>query len=123
MTQQEMAQNERRHSRYHRSLGGVTGGLILVVLGASFLLANQGIITWGHWWQYFLVGLGGVFIIDWLIRLCTGERPMFSGKLVAGIILIGVGTMFLIGFPAYWPVILIVVGVAVLLAGVFGRRR
>jgi hypothetical protein len=124
MARREMTPDtERRRSRYHRSLSRVMGGLILLVLGTLLLLANQGVLDWGGWWQYFLIGLGGVFIIDWAIRYLTGERTIFSGKLIAGIILIGVGAIFLTGVSVFWPVILIVVGMVVLLAGLLRRRR
>ena len=124
MTQPEIPHdNERRRSRYHRSLPRVMGGLILIVLGASFLLANQGLFLRGHWWEYFLVGLGLVFIIDWVIRSFTGEQPRFSGRLIAGIILIGVGLIFLTDIGIFWPVILIVIGLIILLAGLLRNRR
>ena len=115
--------NERGRSKYHRSLPRIMGGLILVVLGVSFLLANQGLFTRGHWWEYFLVGLGLVFIIDWAIRAFTGERLRFNGRLIVGIILIGVGLIFLTNFGIFWPVILIVIGLIVLLAGILRNRR
>ena len=124
MEQQERPQdNERRRSKYHRSLPRIMGGLILVVLGVSFIIANQGLITRVHWWEYFIVGLGLVFIIDWVIRSFTGERPRFSGRLIAGIILIGVGLVFLTNIGIFWPVILIIIGLIVLLAGVLRNRR
>lgn len=124
MAQQEMPQdNERKRSRHHHSLSRIMGGLVLIMLGASFLLANQGVIGWGRWWEYFLIGLGLVFIIDWAIRYFTGERPVLSGKLITGIILTNVGFVFLTNFGIFWPVILIIVGLVVLLAGVLRNRR
>jgi len=92
------------------------------VLGVSLLLANQHVIGWDIWWQYFLVGLGSVFLIDAAIQYFRDRRPFFQGKVIAGIILIGIGVVFLAGVDVLWPVIIIVVGLAVLLGGLLRRR-
>ncbi len=124
MTQQTMTQETgHQESRYNHMLSGIFGGLVLLVLGTFLLLANQGVVEWGNWWQYFIIGLGGVFIIEWAVRYLTGERPVHNGRLIAGIILIGVGIIFLTGITQMWPAILIVVGLVVLVSGMFRNRR
>jgi len=111
-----------RWERHHHRSSGILGGLILLVLGISFLLANQQVIGWDIWWQYFLVGLGTVFLIDAAIQYFRDHRPFFHGKVIAGIILIGIGVVFLAGVTVLWPVIIIVVGLAILLGGLLRRR-
>ena len=124
MTQQESTQEtERWHSRYTQISSGIMGGLVLLVLGVFLFLANQGVITWDRWWQYFIIGLGGVFIIDCIIRYIADGRFFFSGRLTAGLILIGVGIVFIYDVSVLWPVITIVVGLSVLLSGLFNRRN
>lgn len=87
---------DKRHS--------VSWGLLLICLGVSFFLSMQG---FGAWWQYFIIGLGGILLIE--------ARRHGTGSIIAGVILIGVGVAFLTGIGNWWPLILIVVGVAILL--------
>jgi hypothetical protein len=87
----------------------LTGGLILILLGILFLLAEMERISWADWWAYFLAGLGGIF------------RSGISGRLIAGLILVIIGGSYLIGFTEWWPLILIAVGV-VILASAFLKK-
>jgi hypothetical protein len=90
----------RRHGR-HRGGGAspIFIGLILILLGVMFFLANQGIVGWGEWWKYFLIGLGGIFLVDAAIR--SGQenyRGFVIGRVVSGFVLISTGVLFLFGF-------------------------
>jgi len=101
----------------------LTGGLILILLGVLFLLTEMGRIGWENWWAYFLVGLGGIFLLEALIRAFSPEgRKGISGKIIAGLILAVIGGAHIIGFEEWWPLILIAVGVGVLVSG-FIRRK
>lgn len=101
----------------------LTGGLILILLGVLFLLTEMGRIGWANWWAYFLVGLGGIFLLEALIRMFSAEgRKGVSGKIIAGLILAVIGGAHLIGFEEWWPLILIAVGVGVLISG-FLRKK
>jgi len=83
-------------------------GLLLVITGILLLLENlrliPGLPYWLFTWPMILVGLG-------ILNLISGNRT-------AAIILIGIGTLFIlqdiyyIRFKDYWPVILIIVGLA-----------
>ena len=42
----------------------ITGGLILILLGVLFLFTEMDRISWTDWWAYFLVGLGGIFLLE-----------------------------------------------------------
>lgn len=102
----------------------LTGGLILILLGVLFLLSQMDRISYGDWWAYFLVGLGGIFILEFLIRsLSTTHRPTRTGKLIAGLVLVIVGGSHLIGFEEWWPLILIAVGAALLLSPLLRKNR
>jgi len=95
----------------------LTGGLILILLGALFLLAEMDKISWADWWAWFLVGLGGIFLLEALLRASSAEgRSRISGRLTAGLILVIIGGAHLIGFMEWWPLILIAVGAVVLLS-------
>jgi len=114
--------SDRRYDRHHYRSSGILGGLILLALGILLFLANQGVIGWDIWWQYFLVGLGAAFLIDCAVRYFQDHQSFLRGRLIAGIILIGIGVVFLAGVTTLWPVIIIVVGLAVLLSGLLRRR-
>jgi len=96
----------------HEPFSGITGGLTLILLGAIFLLANMGYISWGEWWAYFLVGLGVILIVDAFIRGTTRKyRKQRKGKLLGGAILIVIGGSQIFHLGTWWPLILIVVGI------------
>lgn len=96
-------------------------GFFLVIVGALLLLENLRLIPnlpyWLFTWPMILVGLG-------VINLISGNRT-------SGIILLGVGVLFLlqdiyyIRFRDYWPVILIILGIAFILRpkGVSGGNK
>ncbi len=93
---------------------GIFGGLILILLGVLFLLATMDVISWADWWAYFLVGLGGIFIIEFIFRSVTAAyRHQHRGKLVVGIVLLIVGGAHILGMVSWWPLILIAIGVII----------
>ncbi|MEW5901455.1 MAG: hypothetical protein AB1715_08360 [Acidobacteriota bacterium] len=101
----------------------LTGGLILILLGALFLLTEMDRISWGDWWAYFLVGLGGIFILEAIIRAFSAEgRRGMAGRLIAGCILSIIGGSHLLGFEEWWPLVLIVVGVVILFSSFLEKR-
>jgi hypothetical protein len=109
-----MNENIKIKQDYHPKL---TGGLILILLGVLFLLTEMDRISWADWWAYFLVGLGGIFLLEALLRAFSAEgRRGISGRLTAGLILVIIGGSYLIGFMEWWPLILIAVGVVVLVS-------
>ncbi len=116
-------ENERLRERRHRRGGPpVFAGLVLILLGVLLFLENQGIVASDVWWQYFIIGLGVIFLIDGLVRFGQeGHRGSIWGRLTVGLILIGIGIVFVIGLTNWWPMILIAVGVVIVLAGLLRR--
>ena len=93
-------------------ISGITGGLILILIGTLFLLSTLDIISWGIWWAYFLLGLGVIFILDAVVRSTSSSyRKDARGKLLAGVVLIIIGGANIFGFVSWWPLILIAAGV------------
>jgi hypothetical protein len=100
----------------------ITGGLILILLGVLFLMSEMGRVSWTDWWAYFLVGLGGIFLLEALIRSFSAEsRRGVGGRVVAGLILAVIGGSHLIGFEEWWPLVLIAVGVGVLISAIYKK--
>ena len=71
-----------------------------------------------------MVGVGSILIIDRLIRYPSPihRRPML-GRIIAGIILIGIGIAFIYGVETWWPLILGVVAVAFIVYGIYRARK
>ena len=114
---------EKAPDKQVRPYPNITGGLILILLGVLFLLTETGKIGWVDWWAYFLVGLGGIFLLEAFVRAFSPEgRKGAGGKVIAGLILIAIGGAHLIGLEHWWPLILIAVGVGVLVSGLIRRK-
>jgi cobalamin synthase len=93
---------------------GIFGGLILILLGVLFFLATMDVISWGDWWAYFLVGLGAIFIIEFIVRSVTpAYLRQDKGKLVIGTVLVIIGGAHIVGMVSWWPLILIAVGIII----------
>lgn len=105
-------------------ISSIFKGLIIVFLGVSFLLSSLGIIGWSRWLAFFLFGLGCIFLVEVLIRYTVPAcwRPCTS-KLVWGCVLAFIGGLFLIGSAIWWPLIIIVAGIAVLIRAVLKLRK
>jgi hypothetical protein len=112
----------RRH--HHGAISGIGAGVFLLLLGILLFLANQGILAWDKWWQFLIIGVGIILLVDSLIRYQKDStREIRIGRLVAAIILIGVGIAFLVGNAAWWPLVIILVGVAIIVGGLLRRGR
>ena len=126
------AKDERHHDekgdrgmeeKYRRDpMSGVFFGLIIILAGALWFLNAQNHIT--EWWPWFLVGLGGIFILERLIRYSSPayRRPIF-GRTLVGVILICIGVSSLYGLETWWPLIVIVVGAAVVIFAISRGRK
>lgn len=101
----------------------VITGLLLLLLGLLFILDNFRIIDAGSLWDYwplFIIGPG-------LSRVLAPSRP---GQRVGGLILMGIGTVFLlrnldilwIPFHRVWPFALVAVGLYVVWQAASPRR-
>jgi hypothetical protein len=123
----ESQENERSSEEKkdkHDPFSGMTGGLILILLGVLFLLVTMDYISWGGWWQYFLMGLGVILILEAIIRSASPSyRKDVSGKLIGGVVLIFIGGSFIIGWSNWWPLILIALGVGILLSSFWKAKR
>lgn len=116
----EKGNHDEKGEKYRRDpFAAILLGLIIIWAGALWGLRSQAIIVSGEWWQWFIVGLGGIFILDRLIRYPSPihRRPMF-GRILFGAILIGVGVSLIHGIETWWPLIVAVVGVAVVIYGI-----
>jgi hypothetical protein len=90
---------------------GFLPGIVLILFGGLFLLSNSGYLE-GEWWQYFLVGLGGVFLVEAMIRFrLTKSLSAKISRLITGGAFVIVGLLQLFYPDQGWPWVLVVIGV------------
>ena len=100
--------------------------VFLIWIGLVFLADNMK-MDLGLWagepWRLVLAGAGVITLVQVLFRVLvpTYRRPVI-GSIIFGMILLAVGLGVLTSWNVIWPVIVIVVGVAIL-AGALLRRR
>jgi hypothetical protein len=106
----------------------MTGGLVLILLGVAFLLAQNEMfgVRWGNFWGVFLIGLGGILLLQAVLRVMPsvpGNRRGVVGLVAGAFVLIAIGmTPFAgIAWAMWWPLGLIALGVLMLL-GTFTRH-
>ncbi len=124
-SEQQEPEDWRTRRRQWRHQGGFQGlfwGLLLILIGVLFYGQYAGWLNGEKWWQYFLVGLGAIFIIEAIFRFFS-HRWGAVGRLVIGVILVSIGIFFLFGINQWWPLILIVVGIIILLASLFRKGK
>jgi hypothetical protein len=130
-SEEKHEKDEKGREKWARDpLGSAIGALILIWLGVTLLLANLGTFGWIWWenfWAWFILGIGALFILEVLIRLVVPEyRRPIGGRLIAGMILLVIGASFtFLPFDVgkLWPLILIAIGLAALLGGLFRSRK
>lgn len=117
--------HEEKGEKYRRDpFSAILVGLIIIWIGALWFLRAKELLVSGEWWQWFLVGLGGIFILDRLIRYASPvyRRPMF-GRILFGLILIAIGVSFIYGIETWWPLIVVMVGIAVIVYAIHRARK
>ena len=108
----------------HNPVRVIALAIILVWGGIVALISIGDIvsISWWKGWPVFLVGTGVILLVKAAIRLMPEYRRSVGGTVIIALVLIGVGLGDLLSWRYVWPVMLIVIGVA-LLVGIFFRRR
>lgn len=108
-----------------RRISRIVGGLMLLTLGAVFLLQNFGVLHAGRvgdYWPLLLVWVG-------LSRMIGGTRGRHH--FASGVVILALGVAFqldrlgIVWIHArdFWPLLLVVAGVALVAESVMGRAR
>ena len=127
---QEKQEKNEKGEKHEKGRGGdlagaITGGLVLILLGVLLYFATTATmeVTFSNFWEYFLVGIGVILIIQGAVRYAE-RRVLVTGSFIAGGVLIIVGLAFLstVNF-AVWPLILVVLGLAAIVSAFSSRRR
>ncbi len=120
-----MEQNDHRTEHGWDSPAHLTPAIVLIAIGALFLASNLHFIpslNWFDFWPVILIVIGFMKVI---------EAGQSGGRLTGGLILFGIGCLFLasnlgfLPFPVWdlWPLILIVIGLVLLIDRVTWRDR
>ena len=119
--------DEQSHGERRRRdpISAAMGGMVLILLGVVFLLAQSNLfgVTWVNMWGAFLMGLGGLLLIQALLRLVLPDyRRNVFGLVIGAFVLIAIGMIPFGGtdWGMWWPLALIAIGI-VMLIGQFTR--
>ncbi len=98
---------------------------LLIVTGVVFMLDNLGYLPRpGHMepWHWIAIGVGALLLIEAVVRVASPDyaRPVTGRFILAGVFLIG-GLSGLVQVEIGWPLILILVGLAILAGSLFRR--
>jgi hypothetical protein len=130
--EREEWRQERRKWRRNDPIGPIVGALVLIWLGVVLLAAQNPemfrlpfAITWNNAWSFFFAGLGGILILEALLRAVVPTyRHGLTGRLIGGTILLLLGLAGIlpgISWNAVWPLALIALGAGLLLTNLLRR--
>jgi zinc ribbon protein len=130
----EKAEKHEKHEKHEKNekggpegrLGALVGGLILIWLGTTFFLEQNGNLNPAVWWAYFLSGVGAILILQGVVLYSRGRIGM--GPIVGGAFALLIGVSFITTAQfnitdRLWPLLLVALGVFVLVGGLASRRR
>ncbi len=107
---------KKENGAQERTKAGIGWGLVFILIGILFVADNKGWVQDGAGWLYFIIGLGGIFILGFLARFWLNQSNRWNsfGGLLVGVFLVYLGAAFLYGFGDWWPLALIPVGLGIL---------
>ncbi|MCK4333804.1 hypothetical protein KAX06_03330 [candidate division WOR-3 bacterium] len=112
-----MATEIKVSSRTGGMVGGIFIGVALIWLGISLYLRKAEIIT--HWWPYFILGLGALFILVGIAMLfLSWLRKGAIGMFITGLILGAIGIIPILGggWGQWWFLIIVLGGVIIVVS-------
>jgi len=108
-------EEQRRKKEQGSPIPNLFWGLIFILSAIVIYLYSQDYVAADDIWKVFLTGLGGIFIVEGITYLFSSSyRSHAIGRMIPGIILSFVGLGFLLGFSNWWPIALIIAGVAII---------
>jgi hypothetical protein len=120
---QQPAPSFRQQRRANRR---IIWGILLILLGAIFLLQRMGVISTGfNWWAIFiLVPAFGALSTAWFAWEHKGRfNHAVSGSLGGGLVILAVAFIFLfdLRWSIWWPLMLITPALAIIFSGISNR--
>jgi uncharacterized membrane protein YjjP (DUF1212 family) len=126
-TEKEEKEEKSWDEKWRRDpLSAAVWAAILIWAGLVLLVSNMGLLARFEWldaWGLIFVGAGLLVLLEVVVRLLLPDyrRPVM-GTLIFAIILLAIGLGNLVGWGLIWPLVLIIIGVAILVRGFFWPR-
>ena len=99
-------------------------GLELLVIGVVLFLWSRDVLTVRETLSYFLLGIGAISLFDVVARyLQLAPRSFMWCRLMFALLVLSTGGAVLGGIGDWWPLIVILVGVGILLNAMLGFLR
>jgi hypothetical protein len=111
---------ERRAARWANPMHGLWLGLMLILVAVLSLPGVTGGMTGDQLAATWLLGIGGVFIVDGVVRRCQSNL-FCASRLAIGVALGIAGGLVLLGLAEWWPLVLLGLGIVILLRPIFAR--
>ncbi len=117
-------ETQKENAKMERTWSGIGWGLVLILIGILVFADNHDWLRSGVGWLYFVIGVGVIFIIGFLVRSLRNTANVGSsiGGLILGMSLVYVGAAFLFGFGNWWPIVFILIGFGYLVKAAWQRR-
>jgi hypothetical protein len=100
------------------------GGVVLIVLGAIFLLENFGVVLSANWWAAFIyLAAGASFVNMWRQWHAAGFfDSKATGSLAGGLLLATVASIFMfnLSWDIWWPLVLVAIGMGIVIGWLAG---
>jgi hypothetical protein len=104
--------------------GSIMGGLIVIWLGATFLLRSYDFFTYSQWWNVFMIGLGIILAVRGVgFYMQTSSWRASSGFLIGGAIVALIGFVGYAGVRDWWAILFILIGAWIILNAVMNRGK
>lgn len=109
-------------------INAVTWAAMFIWAGLVLLAKN---LHWFSDWRFeegpiILIGIGVIILLSVIARIVMPEhRRNVAGGLIPGLIFLGIGLSWLNSWNwnYIWPIILIAIGLAIVLGGIFRKRK
>jgi hypothetical protein len=95
----------------------IWGGIVALLTAANLVTA-----PWWQGWSVFLAGTGAILLLKAAYNLRPEHRRPVGGKVIIGLILLGVGVGSIVGWIFTGPAILIIIGIIMVFWVVLRRR-
>ncbi len=127
----EKHEKREKHEKHEKGglqsmLAAVVAGAVLIWLGITFYLEQNGNLASDIWGAYFLAGVGAILILDGLVLY--SRRHAWLGPLAGGACALVLGAGSILGHEYrfsqdVWPLVIVALGICVIVLGMVARSR
>ncbi len=124
-------QDEKRKGwdeKWRRDRVNAVGWAAILIWGALVLLAEttdygEDHFSWWEGWAVFFSGAGAILLLTAFYRLLVPEhRRAVTGRVILGLVFLGIGLGELISWDYIWVIVLVVIAILIMLRAFSPRR-